>query len=301
MQFCARFELTPDANTIEICRTLSPENLSKERLWEEWEKLILKGKKPSLGLDFLDSTGWLNHYPELSNLKGVPQDPEWHPEGDAWVHTKHCLDAFVVLKTENKDENLVLGLAVLLHDTGKPSTTKPHPKSGRWCAHGHEAAGEEPTRNFIKRLTDKNGLAEQIVGLVITHMVPRQLFLLNTRKQSATTSLKKLAQKTRLDLLAKVVMCDTAGRPPKNPYCPAAHWMLESAKTLNILSEKPKPILMGRHVLQIFPNLDGKTIGNLIKVSYEKQIEGEINTLEEAQKLIKELHNNQTLKNDKCH
>ena len=79
MQFIARFNLDPAPETIALCRQLSPEHLPKERLWEEWKKLILKGRHISKGLHFLRACGWLRHFPELEALVGCQQD-EWHPE-----------------------------------------------------------------------------------------------------------------------------------------------------------------------------------------------------------------------------
>ena len=80
--------------TIELCRTIDLEGLAPERIFEEWKKLLLKGKTISRGLNFLRDTTWLRFFPELEALVDCHQDPEWHPEGDVWVHTLHCMDAF---------------------------------------------------------------------------------------------------------------------------------------------------------------------------------------------------------------
>ena len=63
----------------------------------EWEKWATTSKCPSLGLKFLRDTDWITHFPELNDLIDCPQDPEWHPEGDVFTHTGHCLDAMVEL------------------------------------------------------------------------------------------------------------------------------------------------------------------------------------------------------------
>ena len=87
-QFAARFELVADELTLQKCKSLINEanTLPRERIWSEWEKWALKGKKPSLGLKFLVESGWICLYPELANLiygpdnrMGIPQDPHWHP------------------------------------------------------------------------------------------------------------------------------------------------------------------------------------------------------------------------------
>ncbi|HVU38696.1 MAG TPA: polynucleotide adenylyltransferase, partial [Opitutales bacterium] len=94
MQLCARFELAVAPETIALCATLTMDGISPERVFEEWRKLLVKGKRPSLGLEFLRACGWIKFFPELQKLIGCPQDPQWHPEGDVWAHTLHCLDAF---------------------------------------------------------------------------------------------------------------------------------------------------------------------------------------------------------------
>ena len=82
MHLAARFELSVAPETVALCRTLSQDGHPSERLWEEWKKFLLLSRKPSLGLNFLDQSGWLRFYPELAALQGCPQDPRWHPEGD---------------------------------------------------------------------------------------------------------------------------------------------------------------------------------------------------------------------------
>ena len=70
MQLIARYGLSVDSTTIELCRTLKPSDLPKERLWEEWKKLILLGNDISLGLEYIRACGWLQHFPELEALVG---------------------------------------------------------------------------------------------------------------------------------------------------------------------------------------------------------------------------------------
>ena len=84
-QFAARFEFSVAVVTTALCASLTQADLPPERLMEEWTKLLLRGRKPSLGLAFLRDCGWTKFYPELHAMIGVPQDPEWHPEGDVWV------------------------------------------------------------------------------------------------------------------------------------------------------------------------------------------------------------------------
>ncbi|MFM7101038.1 MAG: hypothetical protein ACKO3N_07690 [Verrucomicrobiota bacterium] len=99
MQFCGRFRLTPDAGTLALCRQMVPTGpeLPVERVREEWFKWATRSEEPGRGLRFLADSGWLVHFPELAALEGLPQDPEWHPEGDVLTHTGHCVDALAGL------------------------------------------------------------------------------------------------------------------------------------------------------------------------------------------------------------
>ena len=95
-------------------------------------------------------------------LVGCKQEPEWHPEGDVWIHTLHCMDAFARERTGEKWEDLVVGFAVLCHDFGKPATTY-LAEDGRIRSPLHEPWGEEPTRSFLSRLTNQVDLHEEVV------------------------------------------------------------------------------------------------------------------------------------------
>ena len=170
MQFAARFNLEPAPETISICRTLSQEGIAKERVFEEWRKLILRGQKPSKGLSFLRACAWTRYYPELEALIGCKQDPERHPEGDVWNHTLHCLNAFATQRLGADWEDLVVGFAVLCHDFGKPARTRV--KNGRITAVLHDIAGVEPAKAFLKRLTNQEKLIHEVVPLVKAHMRP---------------------------------------------------------------------------------------------------------------------------------
>ena len=91
MQLLARKAKTVDAETMRLIRSMAdtfPE-LAAERVHEEWRKLLLKAERPSVGLEFLRESGWIKWFPELEALIGCGQHPEWHPEGDVWIHS--CL------------------------------------------------------------------------------------------------------------------------------------------------------------------------------------------------------------------
>src|SRR5947209_3031114 len=87
-QFAARFEFDVEEKTIELCRSIDLTDLPAERVWGELEKILLAARQPSVGLRWLDRFGATAQlFPELDALKGVPQEKDWHPEGDVDVHT----------------------------------------------------------------------------------------------------------------------------------------------------------------------------------------------------------------------
>jgi tRNA nucleotidyltransferase (CCA-adding enzyme) len=277
MQFAARFEFAVDPDTVRLCAGIQPEGLARERILDEWRKLILSGARPSRGLAFLRDCGWVRYYPELEALIGCQQDPVWHPEGDVWTHTLHCMDAFARQRTGDPWEDLVVGFAVLCHDMGKPATFAV--VDGRIRAFGHEAAGEGPTRAFLARLTSQEDLVEAVVPLVLEHMRPVDLFDSN----ASDNAVRRLASRVkRIDRLVRVARADQGGRPPLpgEPF-PAGDWLLERARAENIADTSPKPILMGRHLIEM--GLEPSALfSDLLGACYEAQLDGRVASVEEG-------------------
>lgn len=295
MQFCARYGLTPDPETVQFCAKLTPEGLSSERIFGEWSKLILKGREPSNGLDFLQQTGWVKHFPELASTIGVPQDPEWHPEGDVWTHTKHCLDAFASRHFGDEAKDLRVGLAVLCHDFGKVTHTKM--EKGRWCSPGHEEAGMAPAETFLRRMTDQTELIQGVCALVGSHMIPHGLRVAAEKKPSRPHAMdpavRRLALRlgkegTGIDELCLVSTCDNAGRPPLPPLARAAKWLQSRAEVVGTVSERPKQLLQGRDLIAL-GHQPSPAFKNLLGVVFERQLDGEVQTPEEALALAKDI------------
>jgi tRNA nucleotidyltransferase (CCA-adding enzyme) len=275
MQFIARFDLSATTETLELCRTISIENLPPERLFEEWKKLILKGINLTAGLTFLNESGWLQYFPELQALVGCEQEPEWHPEGDVWVHTLHCMDAFARERIGDDWEDLVVGFAVLCHDLGKPLTTIIG-KDGRIRSPLHEPKGEAPTRSFLSRLTNQVDLHEQVVPLVRRHLTPRTFY----KDQASDGAIRRLASKVkRIDRLVRVAAADIAGRPPRQDEFPEGPWLLQRAEELKIKDSEPKPILLGRHLIERGMK-PGAEFGPLLEQCFDAQLDGTFTDLD---------------------
>lgn len=284
MQFVARFNLTPAPETIEICSAIEPEGLPPERLFAEWAKLLTKGKAISKGLNLLKATGWLKYYPELEALVGCKQDPKWHPEGDVWNHTLACLDAFAQNRTNDEAEELIVGLAVLCHDLGKPSTTKF--ENGHLRSKGHDEAGVAPTISFLKRLTNEERILQEVPPLVACHMQPFALW----SAHAGDAAVRRLSLKVkRLDRLIRVMQADDEGRPPFPPRAmnDEIAWLLETAERLQIAANAPKPLLLGRDLIAMGYK-PSKQFGKWIATTFEAQLDGTFNTHEGAIAYFKE-------------
>ena len=278
MQFVARFGLEPAPETIEICRAMTPEGLAAERLFEEWSKLLTKGISLSKGLNFLRDVGWVRYYPELERLIGCEQDPEWHPEGDVWNHTLCCLDAFARERDErgrNAVEDMVVGLAVLCHDFGKPACTAFDPRRGRIRSLGHDEAGVEPTLSFLRRLTNEERLLKEVPPLVRLHMRPFAMW----KDRSSDGAIRRLAAKVvRIDRLIRVAAADDAGRPPFPSEPEPLAWLAEQAERLRVADSAPKPLVQGRDLIALGLK-PGVAFGRILKKAYDAQLDGRFTDL----------------------
>ncbi len=276
MQFIARFALEPAPETVELCRRIEPEGLASERIFDEWRKLLLQGVEISRGLEFLRACGWVKYFPELERLIDCPQDPQWHPEGDVWTHTGHVMDAFARERLGDSWEDLVVGLACLCHDFGKPATTFVD-DDGRIRSPGHEEEGDEPTRGFLARLTNQESLAAEVVPLVREHLKPIHLY----KADAGAAAIRRLARRVgRIDRLVRVCRADHAGRPPL-PFdgFPAGFWLLAKAAALEVAASKPEPIVMGRHLIEL--GLEpGPHFKQILDACFEAQLDGEFGDLD---------------------
>ena len=215
MQFVARFDLTTAPETLALCRRIkgSYGELAVERVREEWFKWAEKSAMPSRGLRFLAETGWVEHFPEVAALISTPQDPEWHPEGDVFAHTSHCLDALVKLPgwlAAESETRVVYSLAVLAHDFAKPQTTHEAMKDGRLriVSPGHEEAGGPLAESFLQRINAPLAVRERVVPLVKNHLAHLQ-----TLNDRAVRRLAKRLEPATISELAVVITADQFGRP----------------------------------------------------------------------------------------
>lgn len=287
--FSARFEFAIDSDTFELCKTIDLTDLPKERIRGEIEKLLLLAKRPSIGLRFLYDVGAIRRlFPELQALAGVPQEPEWHPEGDVDIHTLLVVDeARNLIDGLDHPRKMAVMLGALCHDLGKPATTEF--TDGRIRSRGHDEAGIEPTIALLDTLgihtIDGYDVRKQVVELVRYHLKPGEYFKAKTPVGDG--AFRRLARKVEPDLLYRVAKADSLGRNPK--WLPdekrfgseAQEWFIERVRALSVETSPPRPLLMGRHLIDLgmTPGPDFKRILDAV---YELQLDGKIVSVEDA-------------------
>lgn len=284
MQFAARFDLSVAPETAALCRSIKDGfgELAVERVREEWFKWASKSRVPSAGLRFLEETGWLEHFPEVRALRGTPQDPEWHPEGDVFTHTCHCLDALVNLPAwqgADEESRIVYSLAVLAHDFAKPATTHEAMKDGRMriVSPGHEEAGGPTALQFLARIQAPNVFHQRIPPLVQNHLAHLQ-----AQTERSVRRLARRLSPENIHGLSVVITADHFGRPPKPQIVPEGLTsMLDIASRLKLQEAAPKPILLGRHLMHLGMK-PGREMGKVTAAAFEAQLEGAFADLEGA-------------------
>ncbi len=284
MQFLARFCLEPDPELIDLASSMKGTfaELAKERVCDEWLKWAAQSREPSRGLEFLRVSGWLTHFVELEQMRGVPQDPEWHPEGDVWSHTKHCCDAMADLaewQALGKEDRLVFMLAILLHDIGKASTTSEVEKNGRLriVSPGHEAVSAREAKGFLEKLGCAKVIQNRVVPLVANHMI----HLKDPTDRAVRRLAHRLAPET-IRGLCLVMKADSQGRPPKPKAVPeTVTALLKRSEELVLAQGAPKPLLQGRDLLPLGFR-PGPGLGEVLKQAFEAQLDGEFRDREGA-------------------
>ena len=292
VQFAARFNLTMEPGTKELCRRISLNDLPAERVWGEIEKLMLLANRPSMGFELARELGIIKRmFPELDALVDCPQEPEWHPEGDVWVHTLMVIDqARTRIDDLDRPRQITVMLGAVCHDLGKPPTTAVI--DGRIRSMEHEQEGIPPTLSLLDRLNIHTiggfDVRRQVVGIVAHHLAPNAFF--KSRTPVGDGAFRRLAQKVDLELLARVAESDCMGRTG-NFDCSGIRWFLERATALGVEHAAPEPIVKGRHLLDLGV-APGPGMGRLLKEIYERQLDGRVSNLVEglatAQELIRD-------------
>jgi tRNA nucleotidyltransferase (CCA-adding enzyme) len=295
-QFAARFEFEIEPETVALCQSIALDDLPAERIWGEMEKLLMRADRPSIGLAWLRKLNAVQQlFPALEALIDVPQEPEWHPEGDVWIHTLLTTDrARESMDDLDYPRQVTVMLAALCHDFGKPATTAFI--DGRIRSREHEEGGVEPTIRFLDQLNvhtmDGYDVRAQVIALVRDHLKPGEFY--KRRDQVGDGAFRRLARKCELDLLYRVAKADSLGRNApwvarENWFdAEAQEWFIAHARELEVTTQAPAPILLGRHLLDLGLQ-PGPRVGEITRAVYEMQLDGRVMTLDDAREAARKI------------
>lgn len=277
VRFAARLDFALERETMDAMQRLAPEVkvVSPERIREELTKILTEGAARR-GFALLDATGLLQAVlPEVARMKGCEQPPEYHPEGDVWVHTLMLLDHLPA------DVSPTLAWGMLLHDVGKPPTfTPPDPSrpGDRIRFNGHAEVGVAVARSILNRLRFSNDDCAQILALVKHHM---QFGAVPKMKQS---TLKRFLRLPRFEEHMALHYADVmSSHRMLGPYTHAKA-QLESMSAEQI---KPALLLTGNDLIRAGYR-PGPRFREMLTAAEDAQLEGTIHSREEALTLVRQ-------------
>jgi tRNA nucleotidyltransferase (CCA-adding enzyme) len=315
VQFLARFELTLDSATKELMMKMVNEGhlkeLSAERITEELTKLLLLAKRPSLGFELLRELDVIAaDYPELQALINTPQEPEWHPEGDVWIHTMMVVDqaAKIIRRPENNDltreERLQAVFGALCHDLGKPSTTRRQEKNGVMCwrSLGHQEAGEAPTLALCARLKFSESIVHAARMIALHHLRPSEYYIKKQKGEltgasysNAIRTLLKRIKPLHWRVMHASAEADFRGRgfpDAETREYPYGTLFQDTIQREELDKEALLPLVLGHELIERFGIEPGPYIGNLLRTIENARDEGTIQTKEQALALAEDLIKN---------
>ena len=274
VRFAARFGFRIEPATFAAIRRHAHDigQVSAERVRDELTKLLTEGAARR-GLELLDETGLLREVlPEIAAMKGVEQPPQFHPEGDVWIHTR------LMMAELPAGVSPTLAWGVLLHDVGKPPTFKSAEQTGdRIRFDGHVDVGVQMARGIARRLRFSNEDTEQIVALVANHMKFKDV------EQMRASTLKRFIRQPRFDEHMELHRLD----------CATSHGRLDSygfvRRTLAETSAEqiqPPRLLSGDDLMEMGYK-PGPVFSEILRAVEDAQLEGELANKEEAEKYVR--------------
>jgi poly(A) polymerase len=276
VRFAARLDYAIEAKTFQAIQKLAPEikQVSPERLRDELTKLLTEGAARR-GFELLDETKLLPEIlPEIARMKGVEQPPQYHPEGDVWIHT------LLMLRQLPAGSPSTLAWGVLLHDVGKPATFKPISQTGdRIRFDGHVEVGVRMAEEICRRLRFSNEDTAQIAALVANHMKFKDVL------QMKPSTLKRFARLNRFNEHLELHRLD----------CLSSHRMLDNYDFVQKFVRdtpaehiRPARLLTGDDLVAMGLH-PGPSFKQILDSVEEAQLNDLIHTREEAVEFLKSL------------
>jgi poly(A) polymerase len=270
VRFAARFDYNIELETLSAIRDLGDQitQVSRERVRDELLKMLTEGHARR-AFELLDATGLLGCVlPEIERMKGVEQPPQFHPEGDVWVHT------LMLLEQLPAGVSPTLALGALLHDVGKPATFRVAPDRIRFD--GHVEVGERVAEDILKRLRLSNDETTQVLALVGNHM----RFADVTKMKDST--LKRFFRLPRFEEHLELHRMD----------CTASHGKLDLYDfTRRKLAEtppaeiRPTPLVTGNDLIEVGYE-PGPRFKEILEALEDAQLEGRLRSREEALQFV---------------
>jgi putative nucleotidyltransferase with HDIG domain len=276
VRFAARFDYAIEPATWEAIRAHAADirAVSAERIREELVKILAHPNRVR-GFDLLDQSGLMKEFlPEIEALKGCEQPPQFHPEGDVFVHTR----AMLALLPADAPATLVL--SVLFHDIGKPPTFRYHAHEDRIRFSGHDRVGAEMTQRVMERLRFSRAETDLVVEAVRQHMVFKDVQNMRTAKLKRFMAREGFAEEMELHRVD----------------CQSSHGALDNYDFLQAKAEEfakepliPPPLVTGRDLIAL-GGKPGPHFGPILEAVQTAQLEGALTTTEQALAWIKANH-----------
>jgi len=273
VRFAARFSFDLDPATLRAIQSLASRihAVSRERVRDELTKMLTEGQARR-AFELLDETGMLAEVlPEIAQMKGVEQPPQYHPEGDVWIHT------LMLLEQLPPDCSMTLAWGALLHDVGKPPTFRR--ATDRIRFDGHVEIGVAVGAEICRRFRFSNEETRQVVALIENHM----RFMDAPRMKSST--LKRFFRLDRFDehLALHRMDCLAASGNLEN-----WEFVRERFSAMPEEAMKPKPLITGRELIAAgYP--PGARFKEMLRAAEDAQLEGTIATAADALQMVREL------------
>lgn len=271
VRFAARFEYRIDPATLAAIQRLAQQirQVSRERVREELTKMLTEGR-PKRAFELLDESGLLKEVlPEISAMKGVEQPPQFHPEGDVFVHT------LLLLEKLPAGCSRTLAWGALLHDVGKPPTFRVAPDRIRFD--GHVEVGVKMAAEISRRLRFSNDDTDQILALVDNHMRFADV------QQMKESTLKKFLRLPGFEEHLELHQID----------CLSSHGLVESyeyareqLRALPPEAIRPEPLITGRDLIEAGYE-PGPRFKEILGAVEDAQLEGRLASNEAAMEFVK--------------
>jgi tRNA nucleotidyltransferase (CCA-adding enzyme) len=276
VQLAARFEMTIEPRTVDLCLTIDLSDLPRERILGEIQKWLMLAARPSIGLAAALELGVLDKlFPQIGALAGAGSAGKPSPADDAFEYTKRALDeAAKEARSLSNSERITVMLSTLCHDLGRPGGDPKQSATGN--------AAVELTRSVLSTLglygMGGYDVRSQVLSLVRERRRPSELY-----KRSAENidgEFRRLAGRVDCDLLYRVAKAWAVAESSPSDVI-GVDWFIDRARALGVEHGPPPPLLQGRHLIDAGYE-PGPHMGELLREVYELQLDGRITTIDEA-------------------